>query len=57
MKTEYRIKESIKPCEIWKAEVKNRSRKYFMEIETRHLKATSKQEVVSYYARYGIITS
>jgi len=35
----------------------SRSRKYFMEIETRHLKATSKQEVVSYYARYGIITS
>ena len=29
----------------------NRSRKYFMEIETRHLKATSKQEVMHYYAR------
>ena len=42
LKTEYRIKESIKPCEIWKAE-RNGSRKYFMEIETRHLKATSKR--------------
>ena len=50
LKTEYRIKESIKPCEIWKVE-RNGSRKYFMEIETRHLKATSKQEVMHYYAR------
>ena len=50
LKTEYRIKESIKPCEIWKVE-RNGNRKYFMEIETRHLKATSKQEVMHYYAR------